>query len=135
MTADIDALLASLREDYTRITAKDMARLLAAFDAMRERAEGADRKLWEAEEELKYFRETAERKLAEAERQRDAAVEALRPFGKLGDCGWGSALPSESVLAVWWADDDNSPHKTKRPHITQGDIRRARAIVQENSNG
>lgn len=56
-------------------------------------------------------------------------VKALEPFAKLGDDGWGSACPSERVLAVWWADDDKDPHKTKRPHITQGDIRNAQRAL------
>jgi hypothetical protein len=67
---------------------QNIASLLAAFDAMRERAEKAEFNMsaWKSAHisivrEEEAARKAAERKLAEAERQRDAAVEALKkPF-------------------------------------------------------
>lgn len=68
---------------------------------------------------------TAELIASRAELSRLSALvaewqKAAEPFAALLADGWGSALPSDSSMAIWWAGEDDR----KRPSIEIGAFRR-----------
>jgi hypothetical protein len=103
---------------------------LAALSSERQRAERAEAERDSVKRASHWLHSDLGKALIAVEARLKEAEELLKPFAALRADGWGSALPDDRVLAVWWADDPDDPDRKKRPHITNGHLRAAARFLK-----